>query len=187
MVFGDRLQVTAGIHTSADGGLRLYRLDPSTGAPEARERIGSDRLWSFDTTSFADYSAFGTRNGFVNDILTANYGGRLLFLHNVAIEPATLAWASLSGGAARGGNGVGAVVEGNERQLGGDCDGVASEPPEDELDRVVVGGDDCGGAGVKLPRPRPLCTMTITGGSTGARAPAATAGGGPANQRFPAL
>ncbi|MBD3359076.1 MAG: PQQ-binding-like beta-propeller repeat protein, partial [Chitinivibrionales bacterium] len=92
-ILNGSLFATAGRHTSANGGLFLYKLDPLTGEMEAKNVIYNDRLWSYDDTRATDWKFHGLEMGAVTSPLVANVKRDLLFINLHAIDPSALEWA----------------------------------------------------------------------------------------------
>jgi outer membrane protein assembly factor BamB len=90
LVVQGKVFAVAGRHTSADGGLWLWRLDAVTGAIEARERIDTRATNEGDAVA-----PLYELQGVIADALVMNGQGNLVTMGQVAIDPATLAWANL--------------------------------------------------------------------------------------------
>jgi outer membrane protein assembly factor BamB len=83
--------IAAGRHVTADGGVRLWRLDAATGAIEAQGRIDNR------PTSEADpMPSLYEAQGRICDLLSMNSNDTLIGMGPIVIDPATLAWINYS-------------------------------------------------------------------------------------------
>lgn len=91
MVHDGELFASAGRHNQADGGIAVWRLDPRTGRAEASAMIAGQG----NSTQDADRPATHDGQGRIHDLLATTAGGEVLVLNTFAIDPKSLAWASI--------------------------------------------------------------------------------------------